>query len=146
MAQASNTAEAVIGHGFTRIDGPKKVTGMARYTSDHAFPGLVYAVPVTATITTGRVTALDPQAALQMPGVIQVFHPGNFGDQVYRKKSGGGKTDETRPPLADERITYYGQYVALVVANTYEQAVAGAAAVKVSYAADKANVDMRLSA
>ncbi len=146
MAPVSNTAEAVIGHGFTRIDGPKKVTGNARYTSDHAFPGLVHAVPVTATITTGRITALDPGAALRMPGVIQVFHSGNFSDQVYRKQSGGGKTDEARPPLADDRITYYGQYVALVVANTYEQAVAGAAAVKVSYAADKPNVAMRLSA
>jgi xanthine dehydrogenase YagR molybdenum-binding subunit len=146
MAQVSNIAEAVIGHGFTRIDGPKKVTGVARYTSDHAFPGLLYAVPVTATITTGRITALDPGAALQLPGVIQVFHSGNFADQVYRKQSGAGKTDEMRPPLADERITYYGQYVALVLANTYEQAVAGAAAVKVSYAADKANVAMRLSA
>lgn len=146
MAQAPTTAEAVIGHGFPRIDGPKKVCGVAQYTSDHAFPGLVYAVPVTATITTGRITALDPDAALHMPGVIQVFHAGNFSDQVYRKKGGGGKTDEARPPLADDRITYYGQYVALVVANTYEQAVAGADAVKVSYAADKANVDMRLRA
>lgn len=146
MAPVSNTAEAVIGHGFTRIDGPKKVTGSARYTSDHAFPGLVHAVPVAATITTGRITALDPGAALRMPGVIQVFHSGNFSDQVYRKQSGGGKTDEARPPLADDRITYYGQYVALVLANTYEQAVAGAAAVKVSYAADKPNVAMRLSA
>lgn len=146
MASASTTAEAVIGHGFTRIDGPKKVTGVARYTSDHNFAGLVYAVPVTATIATGRVTALDPSAALHLPGVIQVFHSQNFADQVYRKKSSGGKTDETRPPLADDRITYYGQYVALVVATTYEQAVAGAAAVKVSYSADKANVDMRLSA
>jgi xanthine dehydrogenase YagR molybdenum-binding subunit len=51
-----------------------------------------------------------------------------------------------RPPLADERITYYGQYVALVIATTYEQAVAGAGAVKVSYAADAVDVDMRLSA
>lgn len=146
MTSASTTAEAVIGHGFTRIDGPKKVTGVARYTSDHHFAGLVYAVPVTATIATGRVTALDASEALHLPGVIQVFHSENFADQVYRKKSSGGKTDETRPPLADDRITYYGQYVALVVATTYEQAIAGAAAVKVSYSADKANVDMRLSA
>ncbi len=146
MAPVSNTAEAVIGHGFTRIDGPKKVCGVARYASDHNFAGLVHAVPVTATITTGQITALDPSAALRMPGVIQVFHSGNFSDQVYRKTSGGGKTDETRPPLVDDRITYFGQYVALVVANTYEQAVAAAAQVKVSYAADKANVDMHLSA
>jgi xanthine dehydrogenase YagR molybdenum-binding subunit len=146
MPQASNSAEAVIGHGFARIDGPKKVSGVAQYTSDHAFPGLVHAVPVTATIATGRVTGIDTTAALHLPGVIEVYHSGNFSGQVFRKKSDNGKTDEMRPPLADERITYYGQYVALVVATTYEQAVAGAGAVKVSYAADAVDVDMRLSA
>jgi xanthine dehydrogenase YagR molybdenum-binding subunit len=146
MAQVSNIADAVIGRGFPRIDGPKKVCGVARYTSDHAFPGLVYGVPVTATIACGRVTALDSAEALRLPGVIQIFHPGNFNGELFRKKSGGGKTDEARPPLADDRITYYGQYVALVIANTYEQAIAGAEAVKVSYAADQANVDMRLRA
>ena len=134
----------VIGFGFPRIDGPKKVSGAALYTSDRHFPGLVYAVPVTATIATGEIASLDASKAEKIPGVIRVFHSADFSQKVFRKTPGGGKTDEARPPLGDNRITYYGQYVALVVANTYEQAVAGASAVKVTYTADKPNVEMNL--
>jgi xanthine dehydrogenase YagR molybdenum-binding subunit len=147
MAQPSKTlTDAVIGHGFARVEGPKKVSGLARYTSDHNFPGLLYAVPVTATIACGKITALDASAALRMPGVIQVFARDSFKGQLFRKQADTGKTDEARPPLSDDRISYYGQYVALVVANTYEQAVAAAAQVKVAYAAEKPDVDMHLSA
>lgn len=147
MAQPSKTlTDAVIGHGFARIDGPKKVTGVAQYTSDHHFPGLLYAVPVTATIASGQLTALDVQAAQRMPGVVQVLHADNIQGQLYRKEPDKGKADETRPPLSDKRITYYGQYVALVVAKTYEQAVAAAAQVKATYAAQTPDVSMRLSA
>lgn len=148
MAQSpvsTPTPDTVIGFGYPRIDGPKKVSGAALYTSDHDFPNLAYAVPVTATIATGHIAALDASAAERLPGVVAVYHAGNFDKKLFRK-TGGGKTDESRPPLSDDRITYFGQYVALVVANTYEQAVAGAAAVKVSYAADTPNVDMALRA
>ncbi|WP_213879285.1 xanthine dehydrogenase family protein molybdopterin-binding subunit [Pseudomonas sp. dw_358] len=144
-AAAQPTADNVIGFGYPRIDGPKKVSGRAMYTSDHNFPGMAYAVPVTATIATGHITALDASQAERIPGVVAVYHAGNFDKQLFRK-SGGGKTDEGRPPLSDDRVTYYGQYVAVVVADTYEQALAGAAAVKVSYAADTPNVDLRLTA
>ena len=142
MAQ---TSERFIGQGLPRIDGPKKVTGVARYTSDHHFPGLVYAVPVTASIAKGRITGLDTRAAEASPGVIAVFHQGNLAGKLFRRQPNKGKNDEARPPLSDDKITYYGQYVALVVARTYEQAKAGAAAVKASYAAEPVDVSTRLS-
>lgn len=143
---ANATSVTVIGQGLPRVEGPKKVSGAARYSSDQHFPGLLYAVPVTATITRGTVTALDPQAALKIPGVVQVFHRANFAGKLFRKQASKGKTDEARPPLSDDTVSYYGQYVALVVAHTYEQAVAGAAAVKVSYKSEPVDVRMRLSA
>ncbi|MFF7710037.1 molybdopterin cofactor-binding domain-containing protein [Pseudomonas sp. NPDC007930] len=144
MAQA--TSVTVIGQGVPRVEGPKKVSGRALYSSDHHFPGLLYAVPVTATIARGQVTGLDTTAALNMPGVVQVFHPGNFSGKLFRKQASKGKTDEARPPLADNNVSYYGQYIALVVAHTYEQAVAAAAAVKATYHSETPNVRMGLSA
>ena len=45
--------------GLPRVDGPLKVSGVAMYTSDHNFPGMLYAVPVCATIANGAITAID---------------------------------------------------------------------------------------
>ena len=59
----------MIGKPVNRVDGPLKVTGKAQYTSDFHFPGLLYAVPVEATIANGRIRNLDTTAAEKMPGV-----------------------------------------------------------------------------
>ena len=58
-----------IGRDTPRVDGPLKVTGTAQYASDFHFPGLLYAVPVEATIANGKITKLDTAAAEKMPGV-----------------------------------------------------------------------------
>ena len=132
---------AVIGAAVPRIDGPLKTTGSATYASDYAFPGLVYAVPVCSTIAHGRIQNLDVSAAQGMPGVLLVLHHGNVGP-LFRIAAGGrnSRISEDRPPFEDENVYYWGQYVALAIAKTFEQAQAAAAAVKVTYAADKVNV------
>ena len=66
-------ATSPIGRDTPRVDGPLKVTGKAPYTSDFHFPGLLYAVPVEATIANGRIRQLDTSAAEQMPGVRAIF-------------------------------------------------------------------------
>ncbi|HEV3117429.1 MAG TPA: hypothetical protein VGY58_10265, partial [Gemmataceae bacterium] len=48
-----------IGRSTPRVDGPVKVSGKAQYTSDFHFPGMLYAVPVEATIANGRVVKLE---------------------------------------------------------------------------------------
>ena len=53
------TTTSPIGRGTPRVDGPAKVSGTAKYTSDFHFPGMLYAVPVGATIANGRVVKLD---------------------------------------------------------------------------------------
>ena len=58
-----------IGRDTPRVDGPWKVSGKAQYTADFHFPGLLYAVPVEATVANGRVTRLDTSTAEKMPGV-----------------------------------------------------------------------------
>lgn len=136
----------VIGAPVSRIDGPQKVSGGAIYTSDHHFPGMLYAVPVRSTIANGAVSRLDIAAAEAMPGVRLVLHHGNIGKLYKITDSKSAKVDETRPPLADDEIRYYGQYVAAVIADTFEQATAAADAVKVTYAAKPFDVSETLNA
>src|ERR1700677_2256584 len=125
----------VIGVATPRIDGPLKVSGSAMYTSDYHFPDMLYAWPVCATISSGTVTGLDFARAERMPGVIAVYHRENIG-KLYRVPPATGFSmiiDEKRPPLEDDVVRYYGQYVAVVVARTMEQAHSAAENVKVSY-------------
>src|SRR5437762_8245473 len=104
---------------------------------------MLYAVPVEATIANGRVVKLDTAAAEKMPGVRAILHRGNIG-KIFRSVKGPGFEgicDERRPPFEDDVVRYYGQYVALAVAETFEAAKAAADAVRVTYAKDKPNVD-----
>src|SRR5260370_16938269 len=72
-----------IGRDTPRIDGPLKVSGTAHYASDFHFPGLLYGVPVEATIAKGKITKLDTATAEKMPGVRAVLHRQNVG-KIFR--------------------------------------------------------------
>src|SRR5205807_5649614 len=88
-----------IGRSTPRVDGPLKVSGKAQYASDFHFPGLLYAVPVEATIANGRVVKLDTSAAEKMPGVRAIFNRENIG-RLFRSVEGPGHsgiTNERRP-------------------------------------------------
>jgi xanthine dehydrogenase YagR molybdenum-binding subunit len=140
------TESKVIGVATPRIDGPLKVSGSAMYASDYNFPGLLYAWPVCATISSGTITRLDTAGAEKMPGVIAVYHRENIG-KLYRVPPSTGFTlivDEKRPPFEDDTIRYYGQYVAVVVAQTVEQARAAAESVKVTYNKENPNTSAKL--
>ena len=132
--------------GLPRVDGPLKVSGAAMYTSDHNLPGMLYAVPVCATIANGTIASLDTSRALAMPGVKAVYTRQNIG-KLFRTAPAQdftGILDERRPPFEDDTIRYYGQYVAAAVALTFEQAVAAANAVKVTYNSKKPDVRKHL--
>jgi xanthine dehydrogenase YagR molybdenum-binding subunit len=137
-----------IGRDTPRVEGPLKVSGRAQYTSDFHFPGMLYAVPVEATIANGRVVGLDTAAAERMPGVRAILHRENIG-RIFRSVPGpgfAGICDERRPPFEDDVVRYYGQYVALAVADTFEAARAAADAVRVSYRKEQPNVATELEA
>lgn len=138
-------AEAIIGAAVPRIDGPLKTTGSARYAVDHDFPNLAHAVAVQSTIGNGRIRKLDASAAEKMPGVLLVIHHGNM-EKVYRlfPQQDDARASETRPPFEDDRIYYWGQYVAVVVAETVEQARAAAQAIRVEYDSETPNVSPEL--
>src|SRR5437773_2413236 len=137
-----------VGRSTPRVDGPLKVSGVALYSSDFHFPGMLYAVPVEATIANGRVLKLDTAAAEKMPGVRAIFHRENIG-KIFRSvlESGlEGICEERRPPFEDDVVRYYGQYIALAVADTFEAAKAAADAVRVTYDKDEPNVETELEA
>lgn len=138
---------AIIGARVPRIDGPLKTTGTARYSADHHFPNLVHGMPVQATVGSGRIRTLDTSAAEKMPGVLAVLHHGNLRD-VYRTfpHEQDASMAEARPPFEDDKIYYWGQYVAAVIAETLEEAKAAAAVIRVEYDAAPPDVRPDLSA
>src|SRR3954468_8946510 len=151
MAVTQDAPMTVVGKATPRVDGPLKVSGRATYTSDHLFPGMLYAVPVGATVASGRVERIDAAAAEKMPGVKAIYRRENIG-RLFRpavKKeltADGAIIDEERPPLEDDVVRYFGQYVAVAVADTFERAKAAADAVRVTYAKERADVREKLEA
>src|ERR1700757_4450627 len=147
-SQQSPATSSPIGRDTLRIDGPRKVTGLAKYASDFQFPGMLYAVPVEATIANGKLLTLDTAAAEKMPGVRAVLHRGNIG-KIFRSTPAPGFDRvclERRPPFEDDTIHYWGQYIALAVADTFEAAEAAADAVRATYSKEKPNVESHLEA
>jgi xanthine dehydrogenase YagR molybdenum-binding subunit len=133
------TLGTTIGTPIDRIDGRLKVTGAAAYTSDQRFPKLAFAVPVCSSIAAGELLALELDVARAMPGVLEILHHGNIGtlrDIPEGGSPGSGEIpmiDERRLPFADLTIRYFGQYIAVVVAETFEAATEAAAHVEASY-------------
>src|SRR5437879_12860052 len=102
--------DSVIGTPVTRIDGRLKVSGQAQYGVQHPIPNVAFGVGVPSTIANGRITSIDTSEAEKMPGVLALLHHGNFqrlfrpaGDLEEQSRPG-----ESRPPLQDENIYYYG--------------------------------------
>jgi CO/xanthine dehydrogenase Mo-binding subunit len=129
------TIEAVrlIGPGVDRVDGPLKVTGAAAYPADFGYPDMAHAVLVRATVAAGRISGVHTAAAEAAPGVLAVITHRN-APHLNR----GPDTPMWRqppPPLQDDRILHYGQYVGLVVAETAEEANAAGRLVEVDYEA-----------
>src|SRR5262249_29601063 len=141
MTTPQTPATSPLGRDTVRIDGARKVTGLVQYTSDFNFPGMLYAVPVEATIANGKLLTLDTSAAEKMPGVRAIFHRTNIG-AIFRSTPAPGFDRvclERRPPFEDDVIRYYGQYIALAVADNFEMAKAAADAVRATYAKEKPN-------
>jgi xanthine dehydrogenase YagR molybdenum-binding subunit len=136
------TIEAVrlIGPGVDRVDGPQKVTGTAPYSSDFGYPDMARAALVRATVAAGRIRGIEASAAEAAPGVLAVITHRN-APQLGR----GPDTPYWRqppPPLQNDRIVHYGQYVGVVVAETAQQANAAARLIEVDYESAEPLLDL----
>ncbi|MEV6039414.1 xanthine dehydrogenase family protein molybdopterin-binding subunit [Nonomuraea sp. NPDC052116] len=130
----------LVGEGVDRVDGPLKVTGAAHYPNDFSFPDLAHAALVRSTVAAGRISRLDTSAAQASPGVLAVI--------THQNAPSLGRASDTvilsapPPPLQGDRILHYGQYVAVVVAGTAEEATAAARRVEAEYEATEPLLDL----
>jgi xanthine dehydrogenase YagR molybdenum-binding subunit len=120
-------AQGLIGRPLDRIDGPLKVAGRATYAAEYDLPDLAYGFLVQAKVGRGRITDIDTAEALAMPGVIDVVI--DLDTFIRNPQQGGSKK---APTQGVEEIHYFGQVVAIVVAQTVEQARDAATRVRIS--------------
>jgi len=135
--------QAGVGAPLSRVDGRLKVTGRARYSADHDPDGTVHAVVVDSSIAQGRITGIDTRAALAQPGVLKVITHLNAPKLPYN-----GNPANYDPPgeelhvFEDDKVRFFGQPVAVVVATTLEVAQHAASLVDVSYDAEQPSTDL----
>ena len=127
----------VVGRPHTRIDGPLKATGLAPYAYEHRreIENVAYGYVVGAAVAKGRINAIDTAVAKAAPGVIAIVTAADVG------KLGKGKFNTVKL-LAGPDVDHYHQAVAVVVAETFEQARAAAGLVRVDYARGKGRFDL----
>ncbi len=128
--------ERSVGAAVPRVEGPDKVAGVARYAAEYALDDMAYAWVVQSTIARGRVEHVDEEEALAHPGTLAVLWHGNA------PRLGDGGDAEVRV-LQDDRIAYCGQVVALVVAESPEEAREVAGALRVRTSAEPHDVELR---
>ena len=126
------------GDPISRVEGPLKVTGMAKYASEFPVENKVYGQGINSTIARGRITSIDSSEALRQPGVLEVITYQNAEKLGgYDKAMPAIDTNTPMPVLQGPEVHYYGEYVGLVVAETLEQAQYACRLVKVDYAAEE---------
>ncbi len=145
----STNDKRAIGWPHQRADAALKVTGSAKYTADFSVPDMAYAVLVTSKIARGRIAHLDAAAAEASEGVLKVYTHENvvrfnktkdvFNNTVKQPSNPAVETTNTASrvlPLESNQIHYWGQIVAVVVAEIFEAAQAGADLVSIRYEAE----------
>lgn len=133
-----------VGQPIRRVDAHVKVTGGARFAAEFHLDDMAYAVPVYSTIARGEVTRLDAAEAASMPGVVVVITPENMPRFRHPPLADGTNPRKMAasdlPVLQDSEVHWNGQPVAVVVAETLEQAEDAAARVRVEYAVQEATL------
>lgn len=138
-----------VGTPRSRVDGRLKVTGRARFAADHGatdgVDGVVHAVLVESAIGRGRVTGIDTEAARAVPGVLAIIDHRNaprlpYGDNPFPDSI--NPEGERLRALQDDRVWFFGQPVAVVVATTLETARHAARLVEVHCAAEPPELDL----
>ncbi|MGI4847347.1 MAG: aldehyde oxidoreductase molybdenum-binding subunit PaoC [Janthinobacterium lividum] len=127
----------IIGKPTSRVDGPLKVSGRAPYAYEQhaAVPNAAYGYVIGAGIAKGRIDAIDLAEARRAPGVLAIVTADNAG------KLGQG-TYNTARLLGGPEVQHYHQAIAIVVAETFEQARAAAQLVHVQYVIKQGRFDL----
>ena len=129
-----------IGEPLDRVDGPLKVSGRAQYAAEDKEVKPLYAHMVLSTIANGFVRSIDTGKANRAPGVVHVMTHENAPRVEYRKAS---EFDHDLLVLQSDRIFHDRQPVALVVAETHEEALEAASLIRVEYEAKEPTTQIR---
>jgi xanthine dehydrogenase YagR molybdenum-binding subunit len=125
--------QGLIGKDVDRVDGPIKVTGQAKYAYEYDVPNPAYGFIVGSTIAKGKISLIDASEAEKMPGVLKIMTFQNTPKQPQPDPKAEDKFGEPKPYLSSNEVKYYGEPVALVVADSFEEARAAASFVHVEY-------------
>ncbi|GBU18991.1 MULTISPECIES: xanthine dehydrogenase family protein molybdopterin-binding subunit [Methylobacterium] len=131
--------DTYVGTARSRVDGPAKVTGLAKYAGEFAAPDLAHGYVVSSRIAKGRILSIDTSDAEKVPGVVKVLTHENRPRTAFLAMN---YRDMVAPPgspfraLYDDKIHFSGQPVALVVAEDFETARFAASLVRVTYEAE----------
>ncbi|HMQ05278.1 MAG TPA: xanthine dehydrogenase family protein molybdopterin-binding subunit [Pyrinomonadaceae bacterium] len=122
----------IIQDGPSRVDGRAKVTGTATYVAEHRFPNMAYGYLVQSTIARGRIVDIDVAEAEKQPGVVKVLSHLNLPKLAVPDPPANA---QTRPfyALTNPEILFNAQPIAVVVAESFEQARYAASLVKIRY-------------
>ncbi len=136
------------GKPISRIDGRMKVSGKATYSAEFNQPNMAYAYPIRSTIAKGKILSIDDTAARKEPGVLEVISHTNAMrlmpiDKQALEKANAGMVCEFLPPFQSNIVHYWGQFIAVIIAETYEQARTAANRLKVVYATEKGAIDLK---
>jgi xanthine dehydrogenase YagR molybdenum-binding subunit len=144
----SDQPEVAVGRPLKRVEGRLKVTGRARYAADHGpdhdIDDIAYAVMVDSSIGRGRITAIDTTAAEAEAGVLSVISHDNAPTLPYEDNTGGSYN----PPgvrlrvFQDDQVLFFGQPVAVVIAQSLEVAQHAAHLIEVTYKAEQPSTDL----
>src|SRR3954454_6487927 len=133
-----------VGQPVSRVDGRQKVTGGATYAAEFDQPGQAHGAIVRSTVANGRIASIESAAAERAPGVVAVLTHRNAPRLAYREHRGAVDPDvgERLHVLQDDRVSHQGQPIALVIAETLEQANYAATQVRVTYASETGTTDI----
>lgn len=133
-----------VGKPVSRLDGPLKVTGGAPFAAEFPMDGMVYAALAYSTVAKGRIADLDTAAAEAAPGVVLVMTHRNAPRLkptpvfMSSQKASGG---DALPVMQDDRIYWNGQPLAVVLAETQEQADHAKTLIRIAYETEAAATD-----
>ncbi|HKC63078.1 MAG TPA: xanthine dehydrogenase family protein molybdopterin-binding subunit [Pyrinomonadaceae bacterium] len=140
---AMNQNKGVVGQPINRVDGRLKVTGGARYAVEYPIENMAYAALVGSTIANGRIKSIDTSEARSVPGVLHIMTHENAPKlKPVMTNPAEGDAAGKRVPLQSPNVYYSGQYIALVVAETLEQARRAADLLRVTYDEQPPAADM----
>jgi xanthine dehydrogenase YagR molybdenum-binding subunit len=122
-----------------RVEGIAKVTGKGKYAAEYDVPGVVHGVLVGSTVAAGTITKLHTEDAKAIPGVIDILS--HLNRPEVPGLSGDNKFKFGLPIFYTDKIFFSGQPIALVVAETLEDAFYAASLVYADYTAEDFNTD-----